>query len=701
MKTVWVILAGFLVNIAAGDLVVFNSNSATNNWSSKGVSASDTVVVNNDAVVLFDCNSTASYVRVSNTDDSGTLIISQKNLTVTGRLQLGLASGRGIVTQSAGFVNSPYIDINQSGAGDLCRYDIAGGGATASIRLTVNRGGIQTLSDGSLTTPELNMSGDGELQVTGSGEFHLNGSATLADDAVLEVDGGTLRNWSPGTCVYSGSGTVLVRSGTLNVNAYTINNTTLDMGLFNVLGGNIYLGRVMVGRYTNAIFRVFGDNATILMNSIDQSFGGAESGTFRFVFSKTGISGITVGAGIDMEAAELEVYGQNYTNGPANFTLFNSANLLSAFAISNITVSGFNENGYRAQVVQDSVTGDISVEVTQKKIWILENNLGTGGHINDYDEVFQESHLTEWAGARSYLNAYFFHPRDLLTDPIYTNNNYSYVSNLVSVLNSNNIAIGLESFAALWAMGDAGATNRLTYFFNIDTNAIHLIESFGGTVKYINMLSVLSKIVDPTVWPNTQIYAEVSVNSVQQRAQDMGAYIQRMRAVYPDIKIGELDSLIRFPEWRDGSGYEVVANQLGTNAAPDFWIVDLAYEYPAYTNHGIVWADFANAQQVVNSNFPSAEFGVVTASLISKTNLDGLYVEIDPVDPLDFQTFVNTWSVLGALKNAGCYPDIYFSNLYFPEPTHLLPDTTSTTNYSQMRTIKTIGEELYAPDSEF
>lgn len=337
-----------------------------------------------------------------------------------------------------------------------------------------------------------------------------------------------------------------------------------------------------------------------------------------------------------------------------------------------------------------------AAEPVVPQIWMLDNNLGQGILPPDAEDVFLQPE--QWSQAGKALDVYFFRWRELALNPLYTDD---YLQNhLIPVLKQRNIAIGLEVYGALWAQATvANGKTRGEYYREQETELIQRIQSLGGEVEYINLLSVLSKQPPPDTWGNSEIYETVDSGSVTQRVMDIIEYVQDMKSKFPDIKIGELDSLIRFPEWRDGSGYYIAQSMFQEAGVHlDFWIVDLPYEIPQYTTWGITWADLVQAQNIVHDELNSP-FGVVLASRISSSSsLPGPVIE--PGETAASQTHINTLRFIDRFREAGGDPDIYFSNLYFPEPALLLPDSNPNI-FSQMRTIKEIGNKLFSSGFTF
>lgn len=328
--------------------------------------------------------------------------------------------------------------------------------------------------------------------------------------------------------------------------------------------------------------------------------------------------------------------------------------------------------------------------VAEEKIWILENNLGIGSLPADAEDVFLRPELWEEAG--KHVGVYFFRVHELSENPIYTDD---YLKNhLIPVLKEKKISIGIEVWGALWAQGTmANGEVRGEYYRKREARLIRRIHSLGGEVEYINLLSVLSKKPKTDNCRDCEIYTRFDEESILRRAEDIAEYVLDMKSKFPGIKIGELDSLIRFNKWRDGSGYRLVNSVLKKRQVElDFWIIDLPYELPHDNIWGLSWSDIVNAQNIVQDKL-SSQFGVVIASQISSDHKLKPGQSLDQGETDASQTHINTLQFIDEFRKAGGRPDIYFSNLYFPEPTRLLPDSDPNV-FSQMRMIKEIGESL-------
>jgi hypothetical protein len=348
---------------------------------------------------------------------------------------------------------------------------------------------------------------------------------------------------------------------------------------------------------------------------------------------------------------------------------------------------------FRAGLVMAGLrAGAVAAEAAAPgRLWILDNNLEKGRLPPDARDVFLKPEA--WARARRHLGVYYFRVHELSENGIYTDD---YLKNhLIPVLKQSGVAIGLETWGALWSQGTLKNRPGLTrgeYFRGKDTALIRRIHSLGGTVEYINLLSVLSKTPPPGVWENCGPYETCDAESITRRALDIAAYVRALRQEFPGMKIGELDSLIRFPQWRDGSGYRQAVEILAREGVKlDFWIVDLPFEIPHLRTWGITWADLVRAQNIVREN-PGCLFGVVLASRISSAQRHA-GESPEPGRTAAEQTHLNTLRFIDEFHAAGGRPDIWFSNLYFPEPARLLPDDDPAV-YSQMRTLREAGEKL-------
>lgn len=276
-----------------------------------------------------------------------------------------------------------------------------------------------------------------------------------------------------------------------------------------------------------------------------------------------------------------------------------------------------------------------------------------------------------------------------------------YLQNhMIPVLRSSNIVMGIESWGALWAEctfksgpyrgKTLGEVNR-----HNDIKLIKHIQSLGGEIKYISLISVLSKRPDAGRFDNCKLYeGAFSEDSIKQRIQDIAAYIKNMHRIFPEINIGEFDSLVfKDPRWRTGDAYGIakkVFDRVGIYL--NFWGLDLPYEVPEYTLNGLAYDDIKVVQDKIRST--GTLFGIITASMASRTigaNIDS-YPHAQGPDGARL-SHINTLKYMFKLRSNGISPDIYYSNCYFPQPQTALPDN-DVNIFSQFRTIRGMGNFL-------
>ena len=295
--------------------------------------SSDTVVINNNDVYLLDVAGEADILRIANqaTGESGTLNIAQNHtLTVARFVQLGTQAGPGYVNQSNGTVTADQFSINHNSAGALSEYNLSGGSATATTRVTVNNQGLLDISGGTLTTPEL----------------IANGTVT--------IDGGTIARTITGVNTsIGGTGKVELLSGSYALTGGgATDQINLGAALIEVSGGTLdWTGQVRGG--LNGTFRVIGNEATIDMGRLNAQTGLEH--TLDFVLGESGISTITVDGFVHLSGATINIDGSAYTGGAGTFDLISTPNLASAS--SSITLTGFDtfEDAFVTQSTADNI----------------------------------------------------------------------------------------------------------------------------------------------------------------------------------------------------------------------------------------------------------------------------------------------------------------------------------------------------------
>jgi hypothetical protein len=368
-------LAGCLCLMVAGSVAAATVGyNTTGDWSSQTVEDVDTVVINADAVITVDQSDTMAILRVNNQDSpaTGTLNISGNHtLNATSFIQLGTKTGSGIVTQSTGSVTTPILVINNSGAGDLSRYDLSGGSVSASTRIDVNNLGVLNVSGGSLSTSALNVYSGGSANLTG-GTSTLGGASTI--DGALTVNGGILTFDTDGDndMAVSGAGTLVLQSGTLNTTATAAGDLLTLNADVAISGGAVDLnGQIAVGQE----FRVDGTGAA----SINlERISGTSDGTFKFVFAAEGVDTIQVDAWMTLGNASLDVDGTAYAGSETSFVLLDAVNNTANFASYNVT--GFGTEGVDWEIVQTLGSGtsaDVVLNIIPEPATI--GMLGLGG----------------------------------------------------------------------------------------------------------------------------------------------------------------------------------------------------------------------------------------------------------------------------------------------------------------------------------
>jgi len=322
-----------------------------------------TVIINNNNVYELDVDGAADILRLANqtTGESGTLnIVSNKTLTVARFIQLGTQSGAGLVNQSNGTVSAQQFSINHNSAGDLSRYSLSGGSATATTSVTVNNQGLLEIGGGSFTTPALTVNSGGSATLTG-GTLNMNG--TLTANGTVTIDGGTItRNIAGVTTTIAGTGAIKMLSGSYALTGGGASDVVqINTALFEISGGAVNLsGQVRLG--AGAEMKIIGNDATIQFLRLNNQEANGSTGTFRFVFDEDGVSTVNSTGFINLSASTIIVDGSAFTGEAGTFDLFKGTQLSALALTDNISVSGFGSYG-GAYVTQDAVSGLVQLTV--------------------------------------------------------------------------------------------------------------------------------------------------------------------------------------------------------------------------------------------------------------------------------------------------------------------------------------------------
>jgi hypothetical protein len=255
-------------------------------------------------------------------------------LTATTSIDLGVGTGAGFVNQSTGTVTTAALRINSSDTGDRSQYTISGGAVNAT-EITVNNSGAMHLTGGTVT--------DG-------------GVLTVASGGLLAIDGGSF--FHPSNDAISGGGLIQLQSGTFssgtNTNAGQVLNANVEIS-----GGTFsMLNQIIFSPSQSLEFKVIGEGASIAMKYLQFGGTGDSQGTVKFVFDSSGVSPITVTNWMFLDLARIVVDGSAYTGGAATFPLVASGAFLGLADPANLVVTGFEERGLSATLVQDDAVDE-------------------------------------------------------------------------------------------------------------------------------------------------------------------------------------------------------------------------------------------------------------------------------------------------------------------------------------------------------
>ncbi|MGB0592419.1 MAG: acetylxylan esterase [Myxococcota bacterium] len=278
---------------------------------------------------------------------------------------------------TTGHVEVPLYAVAQSSFEVV--YDVSADWSTQTVyssdNVTIEGGAVVdvdvdqsvadlTVSDGTLQMDEgVTLASSGAIAVAAGGEVALNtgvlgaNGANLSVDGTIVVDGGTLtRDMSGVSRTISGGGLIDVRSGSM---AFTGGVPTNILSLktdMRISGGTVALsGQLYVGDGTQTVFEIVGDAPTVSMVRLNVHNGC--DGIFRFTLNATGVSKINVPGWMNLGNATIEVDGADYEGGAGSFVLIDSNNLTELINPANVVITGFEEQGLTASVVQDQANG--------------------------------------------------------------------------------------------------------------------------------------------------------------------------------------------------------------------------------------------------------------------------------------------------------------------------------------------------------
>ena len=207
------------------------------------------------------------------------------------------------------------------------------------------------LSQGTLQLSQSLSIDSGSVVTVAGGTLALDG-ASFPMDGSLILEGGTFEAEG---LPDSGSGALLIRSGTMNVST----DVRTDIDLIEISGGVVNFGteQVMLGQNDPNELRIVGSDASITMKFLNYQPWAASQGTLHFVFDHAGVSKVNVTSWTHLTEAQVIVDGANFSGGTGAHILVDAVNLATLGDTNNFVATNFTRHGLIPSFEQDQTDG--------------------------------------------------------------------------------------------------------------------------------------------------------------------------------------------------------------------------------------------------------------------------------------------------------------------------------------------------------
>jgi hypothetical protein len=309
---------------------------------SLGSNTADTGNLTNNGVLDF--YSTGGGTRVCNITFTGSA-----DATVSGT---GATMDFNTLTVNKGSSQTPTLTYTHS------NFTIQGGTTVAGLTITNGTFYLNAARTLTLATADFTIPSTGALRNNG-GTISMNGAAgvDLLLEGMLRLDSGTINigtGANNNSIEYSptGSPTIMVTGGTLNVNGHIRRETTSTSGslIYEQSAGTVNLGVASASTTARGLFEVLNSGSRFTMSS----------GTIVFVRSQTGASDATTAA-LLIQADSLNVTGGTLQIGNASTPASQTFRINATNVLNNITISTTNSPVLRTVISPLEIDGTLTI----------------------------------------------------------------------------------------------------------------------------------------------------------------------------------------------------------------------------------------------------------------------------------------------------------------------------------------------------
>lgn len=283
--------------------------------------------------------------------------------------------------------------------------------------------------------------------------------------------------------------------------------------------------------------------------------------------------------------------------------------------------------------------------------WFEDNNLGVAGGLpEDFFQRFSDpDKLDQWFNSREIMDVF------MLRSASYNNHLKelpdSVLRDMAAVFKNHRIVIAINDVTATWAHLKNSKPN-----FMPAINMIERLKSCGWDVQYSALQSVLSKL---WIKAPKKVPTETDGYPMETRIKDVVQYCNKVRRVFPDLKIGIIDALIAQKEDYKQPYLDLKDAMDKSGQELNFIILDVPFHYPIMHMMDLSFRKITKYERFVKRVI-GTEFGLICADTAGKASATGFL-----------------WYVLHGLqqyKDCGGEADHYILSAWYNFPKDSIPE---------------------------
>lgn len=300
--------------------------------------------------------------------------------------------------------------------------------------------------------------------------------------------------------------------------------------------------------------------------------------------------------------------------------------------------------------------------------WYEDNNLHENGAVPpDFFDRLQQG--DQWKDSRQLMHVYYLR---YATYRDHLKGNSELLDQIANAFNEYNVTIALDDTAAVWTHSSIKDKDP-NYQKSIDT--LNELINHGFDVKYIGLQSVLSKPLQDS--DGNEHHYPMSL-----RYKDVSVYFDKIRPLFPEIKIGIIDALpakVRPEEYEHA--YLGLINHLNTKGYElDFLHLDMPMSYPRDRRNGMTFEKLADIEDYVKNTLNTTF---------------GLFVTDDFGGGRSNESFSKyALSGLQSYLEVGGRADHYVLSAWYEYPDYTVPDNITTNPPTALSIFRKMGEIL-------